>query len=198
MPNNNFTVDIAGFYNKVNHYIFITPTGDTTASGLHIFQYRQADAYLFGGEAGLHYHPKPVKWLHLQTTFSAVIGKQKKGDYLPFIPAHKWKTEIRAEKEKLGFMYNAYVSLSNQTALTQNNLAPDESPTKAYTLFDIGTGTEIKIKNQTFSLHLSISNLFDTKYIDHLSTLKEVNYFNPGRNISFSMRLPFAIWREKR
>lgn len=196
--NNNFTVDIAGFYNRVNHYIFITPTGDTTASGLHIFQYRQADAYLFGGEAGLHYHPKPIKWLHLQTTFSAVIGKQKKGDYLPFIPAHKWKTEIRAEKDKLWFMYNAYVSLSNQTALTQNNLAPDESPTKAYTLFDIETGAEIKIKNQTFSFHLSISNLFDTKYIDHLSTLKEVNYFNPGRNISFSMRLPFAIWRDNR
>lgn len=188
--------DIAGFYNHINHYIFITPTGDTTAQGLHIFQYRQADAYLFGGEAGLHYHPKPAKWLHLQTTFSAVIGKQKKGDYLPFIPAHKWKTEIRAEKEKLGFMHNAYVSLSNQTALAQNNIAADESPTKAYTLFDIGTGAEIKIKNQKLSFKLSINNLLDTKYIDHLSTLKEVNYFNPGRNITFSLRIPFCVWKE--
>ena len=54
----NFTIDVAGFYNVVNNYIFIAPTGDTTNEGMIIFKYRQANSYLYGGEAGWHFHPE--------------------------------------------------------------------------------------------------------------------------------------------
>jgi iron complex outermembrane receptor protein len=96
----NYTIDIAGFYNIINNYIFISPVGDTTTSGIDIFRYKQSNSTLFGGEAGLHVHPKTLKWLHLETTFSSVIGKQENGDYLPFVPAHKLRFELRGEKEK--------------------------------------------------------------------------------------------------
>ena len=36
-------------------------------------------------------------------------------------------------------------------------------------------------------------NLLDRKYTDHLSTLKEVNMYNPGRNNALSIRIPFGI-----
>lgn len=189
----NFTFDIAGFYNIINNYIYITPTGDTTTSGIDIFKYKQANSTLFGGEAGLHVHPKPIKWLHFETTFSSVVGKQKNGDYLPFIPAHKLRFELRAEKEKLLFMQDAFISMNSTTAFNQSNAAPDEAATNGYTLFDFSIGSNIKIDNQYLFISLSANNVFDKKYIDHLSTLKEVNLYNSGRNLALTIKIPFGI-----
>jgi len=189
----NFTFDIAGFYNIVNNYIFISSTGDTTASGIDIFRYKQANSTLFGGEAGLHVHPKTIKWLHFETTFSSVIGKQQNGVYLPFVPAHKLRFELRGEKEKLMFFKKAFASINTCTAFNQNNPAPDETTTAGYTLIDLSIGGNIKIKNQFISLSISANNILDTKYIDHLSTLKEVNLYNPGRNISLNLKIPFVV-----
>ncbi|MDD4645854.1 MAG: TonB-dependent receptor, partial [Bacteroidales bacterium] len=95
-----FTIDLAGFYNLINHYIFISPTEEVTESGIPIYKYKQANSVLFGGEAGFHIHPEPIKWLHFKTIFSMVVGRQETGNYLPFIPAHKFQSEIRAEKKK--------------------------------------------------------------------------------------------------
>jgi hypothetical protein len=35
--------------------------------------------------------------------------------------------------------------------------------------------------------------LLDTKYTDHLSTLKEVGLLEPGRNIALLIKVPFGI-----
>jgi iron complex outermembrane receptor protein len=191
----NITFDIAGYYNIVNNYIYISPTGDTTDSGIDIFKYKQANSTLFGGEAGLHVHPKTLKWLHFETTYSSVVGKQQNGDYLPFVPAHKLRFEVRIEKEQLLFFKKAYVSVNSLTAFDQNNAAPDETTTAGYTLIDVSIGGNIQIKDQFISLSISANNLFDKKYIDHLSTLKEVNLYNPGRNISFNLKIPFGVTR---
>ena len=189
----NFTFDIAGFYNIVNNYIFISPTDDTTPSGIDIYKYKQANSTLFGGEAGLHVHPKTLQWLHFETTFSSVIGKQQNGDYLPFVPAHKLRFELRGEKEKLLFFKNAFVSVYTCSAFNQNNAAPDETTTAGYTLIDLSIGGNIKMKNQSISLSLCANNILDKKYIDHLSTLKEVNLYNPGRDISLNLQIPFGV-----
>lgn len=187
----NLTFDIAGFYNRINNYIFIAPTGDTTSSGIGIYKYLQGDSYLYGGEAGLHFHPESIKYLHLETTFSSVTGKQSNGNYLPFVPANKLKFEVRIEKEKLWFLYKAFVSLNSNTAFNQNNIAIDETTTSGYTLFDLSIGTHIKMEKQSLFIGISATNIFDKKYTDHLSTLKEVNLFNPGRNFSIDLKIPF-------
>jgi iron complex outermembrane receptor protein len=124
--------------------------------------------------------------------FSAVIGKQQSGDYLPFIPANKLNVEIRTEKDKLLFMDNAYISFSTNTAFDQHNTAPEETPTGGYTLIDVGAGGQFKAGNQRIIIGISANNLLDRKYVDHLSTLKEVNLNNPGRNIILSVTLEFG------
>jgi iron complex outermembrane recepter protein len=188
----NYSFDIAGFYNSIKHYIFISPTEDTTTDGMSIFKYMQNDAALFGGEAGLHIHPEIFEWLHFETTFASVIGKQKNGEFLPFIPAHKLRFEIRAEKEKLGFLNKAFLSVLSLTAFDQNNPAPDEMATGGYTLLDFNLGGQIKAGNQFISIGFSVNNLLDKKYIDHLSTLKEVNLYDPGRNFTLNLKVPFG------
>jgi len=84
------TLDVSGFYNMVNNYIYLSPSTDTTVSGIPIYYYRQDKATLFGGEAKLHIHPHPVHWLHILADWSYVVGKKNSGGYLPFIPAQKF------------------------------------------------------------------------------------------------------------
>jgi iron complex outermembrane receptor protein len=189
----NFTIDMAGFYNSIQNYIFISPTGDTTDSGLGIFKYMQSNSTLVGGEAGIHFHPKSIEWIHFEITYATVAGKQANGVYLPFVPANKLKAEFRVEADQISFFYKPFVLLNSTTAFDQNNAAPDETVTAGYTLIDLSTGGNIKWKNQSVFIGISANNLFDVKYIDHLSTLKEVNLYNPGRNIALTLKVPFGI-----
>ncbi|MFA4839347.1 MAG: TonB-dependent receptor [Candidatus Neomarinimicrobiota bacterium] len=188
----NFTVDLAGFTNDIRHYIYITPTNDTTANGISIYRFKQSDAHLYGGETGIHYHPKNMEWLHLKSTYSTVIGKRENGDYLPFIPAGKWRCEVIAEKERIGILRNVFAKVVSTTAFMQNHPAPDEEATPGYTLINVSVGGNLRIGRQLLSVGVSINNLFDKKYIDHLSTLKEVGFYNPGRNLAFSLTVPFG------
>jgi iron complex outermembrane receptor protein len=181
----NLTCDIAGFYNVINNYIYIAPSNDMTSEGNIIYKYIQNNAGLFGGEAGFHFHPKNFDWLHFETTFSNVTGIQENGEYLPFIPANKLRNELKFEKDKITILENIYFIINSITAFKQNKPSPDEEKTGAYTLFNIGFGYKLKV----FSFGFYINNLSDKKYIDHLSTLREVNYYNPGRNFALSLSI---------
>lgn len=187
-----YTLDLAGFYNRVNGFIFQAPTGQTTSEGLGIYQYRQADARLYGGEAGLHVHPQSLDWLHLETTYAWVVGRQLMGPYLPFIPATKLNVELRGEVKQLAFLRKAYAEVRMHQAFDQNTPAPEETATPGYRLFDLGFGGNLMVRKQPFMLNLTVSNLLDTKYVDHLSTLKEVGGFQPGRNLILTLRVPFG------
>ncbi|HUX56141.1 MAG TPA: TonB-dependent receptor [Bacteroidales bacterium] len=185
--------DIAGFYNHINNYIYISPTSDTTSAGVNIYRFSQTNANLFGGEAGIHFHPRSLPWLHIQGTYSSVIGRQENGNYLPFIPAHKFRYEIRADYKKLGFLNHSAIKLSALTALKQDDPSPYETETDGYTLINLSINTDINVFKQTLVFGISANNLFDTKYYDHLSTLKPLNFYNQGRNVSVSLKIPFEI-----
>ncbi len=185
----NISFGVAGFYNLINHYIFISPTG----SGLPVYRYEQSNSKLFGGEAEIHYHPEPAQWLHFRATYSNVIGRQSNGDYLPFIPANKVNFEIRAEKDELLFFRNVFVSANSHTAFDQNLPAPDETATPGYTLFDVSVGGAFRAADQIIIMSFSATNVLDRKYVDHLSTLKEVHMSDPERNVSLALRVPFEV-----
>jgi len=185
--------DLAGFYNKINNYVFISPTSDTTSAGMDIYRFSQTNAKLYGGEAGIHFHPKALPWLHLKGTYPTVTGIQENGDYLPFIPSQKFRYEIRAQKETMAFLIHPNIWVSALTALKQNNASPYETESDGYTIVNAGINTEIKLSNQLMNIGLSINNIFDMKYFEHLSTLKSLNYYNQGRNISINIKIPFGI-----
>jgi len=188
----NFTFNIAGYSNDIKHYIFITPTNDTTADNIFIYRYKQLNAHLRGGEAGIDYHPKNLEWLHLKSTFATVVGQCQNGDYLPFIPAGKCHCEVNIEKSQIGGLRNPFAKIASTTASRQKHPVPEEEAMSGYTLIDLGVGGDLQVFRQVLSVSLSVNNLLDKKYIDHLSTLKEVGFYNPGRNIMFSLTIPFV------
>ncbi len=185
-----FEFSVSGFYNHINNYIYSSPTGAEIDDFL-VYNYIQNNANLYGGEAGLHIHPSIMEWLHFETTFSTVTAKQDNGEYLPFIPANKLNVELRAEKSRLAFLHNCFVAARTHTASKQHHAAPDETPTNGYTLLDVNIGASLKAGNQSIVLGMGVANVFDKQYIDHLSTLKEVNLNNAGRNMVFSITYAF-------
>jgi iron complex outermembrane receptor protein len=153
----------------------------------------QSDSKLYGGEAGVHVHPSMLPWMHFESSFAWVIGKQDCGDYLPFIPAHKLNFELRGEKEKLAFIHDAYATIHAHYAFDQDCPAPQETATPGYSLYDLSIGGVLHAGKQLLQLSASVTNMLDKKYIDHLSTLKEVGGFNPGRNFILTLKMPFQL-----
>ncbi|MFH1319422.1 MAG: TonB-dependent receptor [Bacteroidota bacterium] len=187
------TFDFAIFDNQIKNYIFLAPTSDTTGSGIDIYRYSQTNAELYGGEAGIHIHPHLLHWLHFKSTFSYVIGTQEDNSYLPFIPAPKIRIELRAEKEKLAFLHKAFIKIGTLMAFDQENPAMFETESAGYALLNLGIGGSIKWTKQMISIGIYANNLLDEKYFDHLSTLKPMNVYNQGRNISVCVKVPFNI-----
>jgi iron complex outermembrane receptor protein len=160
---------------------------------LKIYRFSQTNAKFYGGEAGIHFHPKSMPWWHVKGTYSSVIGRQENNNYLPFIPAHKFRYETWVERDKIGFLLHPNFKISALTALKQNHPSPYESATDGYTLVNVGINADIKLSKQLMNIGLSGNNIFDIQYFDHLSTLKAMGYFNEGRNISLSLKVPFGI-----
>ncbi|WP_339662590.1 TonB-dependent receptor [uncultured Polaribacter sp.] len=171
-----------GFYNHLNDYIYLSPTGEIE-DGNPVFSYIQENAKLYGGEFGFHLHPHPIDWLHLESTFETVTGKQNNGDYLPLIPANTWKNTFRTEFNINKWLQQGYTSVSFQSTFAQNNVSAFETNTPGYNLVNLGFGGDVIIGKTTFSTSISVNNLFDQKYINHLSRLKADEILNQGRNI---------------
>ncbi|WP_041801606.1 TonB-dependent receptor [Flagellimonas ruestringensis] len=176
------------FYNIINDYIYLEPTGEFRELD-PIYNFQQQNATLYGGEFGFHLHPHPLDWLHLESSYDIVFGELEDKSDLPLIPANRWTNTFRVEWNKnQDYKYYAFVTL--QTFFDQNKVADFETPTSRYNLFNVGVGGDIRIFNQKVGYSITGNNLFDKNYISHLSRLKADGIANIGRNISFNLNIP--------
>lgn len=217
------TAEIDLFSNSINNFIFLEKLnsvfgGDSIQDvnePAPIFKFTQGDANLSGGEISIDIHPHPFHWLHFENSFSYVLARKNRATdstkYLPFIPAPKFSSELKAEKEKLGKVFqNTYFMAGADIYLKQDKIYSaygTETETPAYTLINLGIGAEMVLKEKAFfSFYISINNLTDVVYQSHLSRLKyaDENYltgrkgiYNMGRNISIKLVVPLSIKRSK-
>ncbi|MGL2965595.1 TonB-dependent receptor [Flavobacterium sp. XGLA_31] len=177
-----FEVFANGFFNHINHYIFISPNGNVI-EGNNVYDYVQANAKLYGGEAGIHFHPHPLDWLHFTSSFETVTGKKDNGDNLPLIPATKWNNTLRGEFNIKNWWKEGFATLNIESTFAQNNHSAFETKTNDYTLINLGLGGKITVNKSVFQLNLNANNLLDKTYISHLSRLKSDGIPNIGRTI---------------
>lgn len=174
------------------------------------YRFAQGNATLTGGEIYVDLHPHPLDWLHIENTFSYVQARQNKQPdstrYLPFIPAPRYRGEIRAQFKKAGnCVTNFYIKFGVDYFWQQNKFFSaygTETATPAYTLLSAGMGAQVKVgkRSDFVSIYLAAENLADAAYQSHLSRLKYApqnpltgrnGVYNMGRNIS--MKLIFKI-----
>lgn len=183
--NEHVEIFVNGFYNKVNNYIFISPNG-ALIDNTPVYNYLQSNANLYGGEIGLHFHPHPLDWLHIESSFETVTGKQENDSYLPLIPSNSLSNTLRVEfnTKPIQKLY-AFVRLN--TNFEQSNVSDFETPTNGYNLLGAGFGGSVNVFKNNLDIRISGSNLTDKTYINHLSRLKSDGIFNMGRNINVGL-----------
>jgi iron complex outermembrane receptor protein len=183
--NEHIEVFANAFYNQVNDYIFLAPNGELINED-PVYVYLQDDAHLYGGEFGFHFHPHPLDWLHLESSFETVTGKQGNGVYLPLIPANTISNTIRVEFENTHFT-NGYAFVTYRTKLEQTNIGEFETMTDGYSLLSAGFGASTKLFKKDLSINISANNITDKEYFNHLSRLKSDGIANMGRNFTLGL-----------
>ena len=174
------------FYNSINNYIFLSPNGNLV-DNTPVYMYLQNDAKLYGGEFGLHLHPHPLDWLHFESIFETVTGKQEYNIYLPLIPANSISNIIRVEF-KDNWIKKSYAFAKIKSTFKQNNVSSFETNTKGYNLLSAGIGGRFSIFKNELNVTISGNNLTNKAYINHLSRLKPDGVFNIGRNINLGFK----------
>ena len=212
--------ELAVFNNAIQNYIFLQKLnsvfgGDSiidSSDPAPTFQFVQGNANLYGGEFAIDIHPHPLDWLHFENSISFVRGEQlnqpDSTKYLPFMPAPKIQSELRANFKKAGsHLRNLYIRVDVAYTFEQSKVLSafgTETPTTAYTLLNAGIGTNMVNKkgNTVFSLSFAVSNLLNTAYQSHLSRLKyapenpasgRTGVFNMGRNFSVRLAVPLTL-----
>ena len=182
-----FEFFVNSFYNNIYDYIYIAPTG-REIDDFDIYTYVQNDAFLYGGEIGIHLHPHPLDWLHYESTYEMVIGKQKDNGYLPRIPANKFDNTFRAEFDIDQWLDFGYVYLNFESTFKQDNISDFEDPSESYNLLNFGLGGNINFKKIITNVNFTINNILNKEYISHLSVLNEEGISNQGINFVFGLK----------
>ncbi|SOC80217.1 iron complex outermembrane recepter protein [Salinimicrobium sediminis] len=188
--NEHFEIFTNAFYNTIKNYIFLDPTGEFMNED-PVFEYQQNDAELYGGEAGIHIHPHPLDWLHFESNYELVIGKQENGEYLPLIPAQSVLNTFWVELPENDIFKEGYASLSLKSVFEQNRTGYFESETSGYSLLNAGLGTSVILDRALLDFRITGTNLLNKTYISHLSRLKPEGIPNMGRNIILSAGIRF-------
>jgi iron complex outermembrane receptor protein len=186
--NEHFEIFANGFYNLVNQYIFISPTGELIDENA-VFEYVQGDAYLYGGEFGLHVHPHPLDWLHFESSFETVTGKLTTDTFLPLIPANSLQNTFRIEFKDTPWIKDSYVFTSLKSTFRQQHIGINETPTEGYNILNLGAGASFKVKKVLLKAGVNVINLTNEAYIAHLSRLKSEGLANMGRSIQMSLKV---------
>jgi iron complex outermembrane receptor protein len=217
-----FTAELTGFVNNINHYIFAEKLesvfgGDSIREDPALalapgpaFKYVQGNVVLSGMELIFNIHPHAVKGFYFDNSFSFVSSVQKdqpdSTKYLPFIPPAKYRTELKYVFSKGKTIKNMYVKAGLDYYFEQNKIYykyGDETVTPGYTLINAGIGGDICSHNKTlFSLYIYGYNLANVAYQSNMSRLKyadennvtgRIGVFNMGRNFSFKILVPLNI-----
>ncbi|MBU2996163.1 TonB-dependent receptor [Cellulophaga baltica] len=188
--NEHFEIFVNGFYNSINDYIYISPTDEEIDDNL-VYEYLQEDSKLYGGEAGIHIHPHPLDWLHFESSYQTVTGKQKNDDNLPLIPAKNITNTLRAEfTNSETWLKNSQFFVTLKSTFSQDKIASYETETDGYSLLSAGISGKMEIFNTPMDIRISGNNLLNKNYASHLSRLKYDDISNIGRNISLGLSVP--------
>lgn len=182
---NYFQAGFDAFFNYFDNYIYQTPTGiwSILPHAGQIYEFRQNKALLTGGELTakclLPYN------LSLETAADYVYTYNiDKNIPLPLTPPLRWRTTFCWKPQSSEF------ALTYRFIGDANRVVPGEDHTKGASLFDLYAEHTFLVNKLPVTLSFTVSNLFNTVYMDHLSFYRRINLPEAGRNFRVSLRIP--------
>ena len=164
-------LQLAAYHNHMSDYIYITPTAVFIGS-LRVYQYGQAEAEMFGGEAVLE--ADIGQGLVARSRVEAVRGTNLAShEPLPLLPP------LRA---LVGLGWRDRFSIDVDAYDRPKRLNPLDIPTVGYALLHLGGGSDVRLFGRAMRLDISLRNALNQRYKSFLSRYKEFA-FDPGRNL---------------
>jgi iron complex outermembrane receptor protein len=190
-----FLISITPYFNFFQDYIYLRPTVEFSdlPGGGQIFEYTQHDAIYTGGELMVDYHF--LKNVHMEINMEYVWNFNLETNLpLPFTPPFSTLAEIEYELPWIfGLLKKSYLQLGGRYTSAQRRVDRNENPTDSYFLMHLGAGTDIQLKKQKIKCVISVQNLLNTEYMNHLSRYRWLNLAEQGRNFNISLIFPFFV-----
>ncbi|MGC8858458.1 MAG: TonB-dependent receptor [Ignavibacteria bacterium] len=171
------------FRNDFGYYIIPRATGQINyATLLPIYKTFGTPALLYGLEFQNDIRlGSALKW---KNSFSYTFGKIKETDSpLPMIPPAKGITGIEYKVAKFT------VGINCEYAFAQNRTDEFEQPTKGYAIFNLYSQLLLQTGRFIHNLSLSIDNLLNKEYRNHLSRVKSIM-----PETGFNFRITYKIF----
>jgi iron complex outermembrane recepter protein len=188
----NINAEVSLFNNIIENFVYPSPTNTIdSVSGLPVYLIKQDKSTFRGIEYSIQYQPVDFLLLSLNGDY-VFTNNQATNSPLPFTPPMKNIIGIKFQKQIIGSLYNPYVKMSVRIVSPQNDVDPLETTTAGYTLINAGLGLDLIFPKTIASFDLSVDNIADVKYVDHLSRYK-MFALNPGRSFNLKITIPFRI-----
>jgi len=191
-----WAVQLSPFVNYFPNYIYLNPGYEMDiyyGAGNQVFNYRQSKVFRTGGE--LQGQIRLTKSLKLNATaeyiFSRQLSGEKIGYALPFSPPANILLNLSYSIPALKWLREPYAGLDFLWSAAQNDIVPPEQKTPSYTIWNLNLGSRILVNKQSVQLHIIMSNLLNTKYLNHTNYYRLISLPEAGRNISVSVKIPF-------
>jgi iron complex outermembrane recepter protein len=192
-----FTITVGGYQYLFSNFIFLNPTGKWSVlpHAGQLYQYTQSPVWMNGVEIGFDARIAD-NWL-FETNIEAIFNQQISDDIrkrypLPFTPP----SNITAELSYLPVFQSRFFSegrlfLQSRIVFDQNVVSRNEQKTPGYTLIDTGLSVILNMRNVKPHLWLSVNNLFNRAYLNHISFYRKLELPEPGRDIRLTIKIPF-------
>ncbi len=175
------------FVNVIRHYIYLQPLG-YNVDGIPAFAYDVlSEVTFYGNDVGLHYHPHFAHNLHIETTWSAINTLTPADSSVSLLPPQRVQSTIRYSfegKRKFGLRE---VNVMHTFMDRQRKVAFMEMPSADYHLLDAAISFGLD-GTHDWEFRLGVKNIFNERFIDHLSRLKNIGMPAPGRNAYISIQ----------
>ncbi|MFY7860769.1 MAG: hypothetical protein ACOVP5_00975, partial [Chitinophagales bacterium] len=159
--------------------------------------YSQNNATFGGAELYMEWHP--IQSLHAEFGLDGVkTYNLNTGLALPFSPPIRSRMSLVYETEcsfgrLVGYeIGSTYLGWSDQNDVDRN----EDATNGAYTV-DCFVKGNLRVSQQELTIMISVNNILDRYYLNHLSAYRQLNLPEQGRNITMSLSIPFNIKKVK-
>ena len=193
-----FNFSVNPYVSSIRNYIQLAPNG-TEVDGDPVFTYGRTNATLYGGEAGIHYHPHGIHWLHIESNYSMVLAENGSGDALPLIPSPRLNSTVKVSFDRRHRVGLKEVFVQHIHKFAQDRPGALETATSAYDLLNAGIELAIGKGPRPTAVIAGVKNLLNAAYIDHLSRFKVLGIPDQGRGfyVGLSMAIDRPLGRKR-
>jgi iron complex outermembrane receptor protein len=187
------TLELTGYTNQIQDYIFLNPTGQTFVSlrgTFNVYEYLQADAFFYGVDLSGTYQFSD----HFNGYAKGSIIRAKNTEinsFFPFIPSDRmdWglSYEFGKDPERQNRLTLSQVLVAQQSREPDFDLAPAPP---GYTLVNLGFAKKIQLFQHDFSVGVQVNNLLNTEFKEYMNRFR---YFTADMGRNFQLKFNYQF-----